>query len=351
MPLNNRLSVINNKKLFAFRQQDEALFRKMLKLLIQTNIGRRLLDDISSLLKQKQEHIFFAMRSPSVDSDGETYPDLHVLINHVDTSYMSQKQKDKSLFTQTITLTHELTHVRQFLSGSEDQMAAFSAPHQLYAYLLQEAEASLSERLYEQEMAKLYPSLAAGMRLQRDVPNWRENYLRTFFLQEDEHFPITNWIDTFVEGLWNMSTFVLSGKKEDRMFRQWAETSLKGMGVNITYDDVALEKMWPVTPVKGGKYLWLQSDDTELKFDREGRVAWVSKGFVGENESDIQYLFFMKNYDRKKYRAMVRRVKELYPQASARCSKIEEIEFGSEPLAPFNPVQLHVRQMRGKGSK
>jgi len=339
MTLNEALSIVNNKKFFAYRDQDEKYFRRMMRKFIETETGRRLLAEVTPLLKQKGAHVFLSMTEPNDDNYGETYSDLHVLISHIDTGIMSQKQKDRTLVTQAGVLAHELTHIKQFLTGREAQEASFPLPHQLYAYLLHEAEAMVAERSYQLEMGQLYPSLAASMHLQQDSPNWREKYVRSFFLEKNPRVPVSSWTDGFIDSSWDVTDSILISKKEQNIFRQWVETVFKAMKVDVKYDEVSLDKMFGVENLGGGYFL-VQGEDTEVEFDKDGRVVYFCRGLLGEKESDIQYLFPMVHYDRKRVNALARRVRKLYPQASVMRADMNEKAFEPRQFyaALCNPI-------------
>ena len=267
------LPFIEDKSIFRFggTKEERLYLKKMLATLGRTKIGTKFITDIAHLIRKKNQHaVFIRLASPKWNTSGLTDDDLKISITRIDQTQMNQKQKRKTFLMQMITLMHELVHIRQFLLGQDKTEGKFSIPHQAYAYLLSEAEATLFERAFEIELAPKQAALMREMFLWKNEFKRPPNVVKSFFIKKSHPTVVAISMDVFLDGIRNNKIKPLPTALEQRLFEHYINQRFKGMGVPFKYKDFPLEKVFWCEQIDDNRYL-IKGEKTLLECNGRGR--------------------------------------------------------------------------------
>lgn len=307
---------IGDKKIFlcAGKKEEKQRLNEMLHSLIQTKTGRSVIFDIGNLhQKRSVAPIVLKMQKTDEGALGWANENLKIFLNRINLKGMTTAQKRRVHMMQSITLVHELVHIRQFLKGYEPYIQGFSLPHQFYANIVEELEATLVEAAFKIEVGKLYPKLAKSMRLGEATPRWRERRALSFFLMPPND-NVAFWIDSFSDFAKTSPTVVLEDKKERLLFKRWVNKYLKNMQLPFSYDDFALEKVFWAKK-QPNDYLKITGADISATFDPSGRLVALGSGFEKGEDSALRFAVYIYQHNKEKAQIVCNQIHKDYPRA------------------------------------
>lgn len=277
--LQQAFDVVHDKNSFRLKGtvQDRTQFQQLFTLLLKTSIGRKILSEITfSPDLKKRGPIEMRFVHNSDDFLGMAFPDLRVELVQIGQEGMTKTQVNKVLLQQSMTLVHELTHVLQYLKHIDKKGYSFSPVNQVYANLLDEAEATLNERAYEIEVDKLYPTLTAYMRLWRWSLRRRKDVIKAFFNGRIGWSVIGSIIDNSIQYIIDNTRTVLPNLKEKRAFIDWVNRRFTSeMQVALTYHDLPVQK---ILDLKNPDYTKVKGNKNVMILDKKGRVVCLYDG-------------------------------------------------------------------------
>ena len=277
--LQQAFDVVHDKNSFRLKGtvQDRTQFQQLFTLLLKTSIGRKILSEITfspDLKKRGPVEMSFVHNSD--DFLGMAFPDLRVELVQIRQAGMTKKQVNKVLLQQSMTLVHELTHVLQYLKRIDEKGYSFSPVNQVYANLLDEAEATLNERAYEIEVTKLYPTLTAHMSLWRWSLRRRKDVIKAFFNGRIGWSVIGSIVDSSIQYIINNAHTVLPNRKEKQAFIDWVNRRFTSeMQVVLSYHDLLVQK---ILDLKNPDYTKVKGNKNVMILDKKGRVVCLYDG-------------------------------------------------------------------------
>lgn len=281
--------------------EDCQRLQEMFKLLLKSKVGSSVILDIAKTIKaQKSAPVILKMVKPSPLTLGIADETLKVKINRVDLSELTPRQNQRALLMQTLTLLHELIHIRQFLQGHEKTMKKFSIPHQLYANICEEMEATLGEKAFQIELRKLYPSLTQSMHFQQADAEWHQKHIQSFFEnKKNKNQTVFSWVDFFIQELSTKQQIVLQNKSETQLFKNWINRFFKNLNIPFTYRDFPLDQAFWAQKMSN-QQLIIRGADKTLLLDKQGRPLLLMTGFDAKSTKRILVFVYADNTNQVK---------------------------------------------------
>jgi len=264
---------IQDKNIFRFmgKKNEQDQLKEMLQILLKTKIGRTVINDIGTLMKGNPMPITIKMVKPDPDILGTADRSLTIRLGRTSIVGLNTRQRNRVLLMQSLTLLHELVHIRQFLHGEEETIQKFSVPHQLYANICEEMESSTLEKMCEIEFRKLYPTVTRTMRLQQATPKWKEQFMHSFFKgKRNKNESVLAWVDLFMQQLRTQQSFTVQDAAEKNFFECWINRFFRKTGFAHTYRDLPMEQTFWATSA-GTNSLVIKGADYSLTLDSKGR--------------------------------------------------------------------------------
>lgn len=307
---------VSDRKFFRLKGSvtDKVYLRRLLALVLQTKIGCRLLSDIYRLAKRhKRETVSIKLTKPEENLYGSASEDLNIEITRINQKKMTKRQQEYTSLMQAVTLIHELTHIRQFLTGNVTQARKFSLPHQAYAHVLDEAEATLSERSFSIEMGHLYPSLIKNMAIQKYRFQSPEELVRSFFIKNNKKSFVWVGLDVFTRFSVKNDKIILTDRDEKECFKNWVNEQFRSMNLKLRYQQLPLERVFWVSKFRGNG-LYVEGLDTMMQFDRQGRLMLFGDELNHRKRLPKISVFWYRKHD-ESINTFTENIKECYPDA------------------------------------